>query len=154
MPRPYRSSSLTLKEIISNYSRETNEGCWEWRMRCRANYGQLKWKGKDQNAHRLSWEAHKGEIPVGKSVCHKCDNPPCVNPEHLFLGTHAENMADKKNKGRVPKGPSHSSAKLSDKDIPLIRADTDSTRKIGAKYGVSSTVVSQIKRRVLWAHVA
>jgi hypothetical protein len=82
-----------------------SDGCWTWTgSKTTAGYG-LIWNGKDTSApvyvHRLSWELHFGEIPDGLSVCHRCDNPTCVRPDHLFLGTDKDNSDDKITKGRM-----------------------------------------------------
>lgn len=84
------------------FSPEPNSGCWIWTERLkRDGYGQFKYLGMMQQAHRVAWMLYRGDIPDGKSVLHKCDNPWCVNPNHLFLGTQLDNMRDAANKGRI-----------------------------------------------------
>lgn len=84
------------------------EKCWLWVGGCSENgYGAFYWQGKQTGAHRVSYELTHGSIASELLVLHKCDNPPCVNPDHLFLGTHQDNMTDKVLKGRHPKGPTH-----------------------------------------------
>lgn len=129
------------------------DGCWEW-MGSRNNrgYGQLGLNGKLVLAHRFSMG-----MPAGALVLHRCDNPPCVRPSHLFLGSHVDNMADMKSKGRrtwrgMP-GESHPMAKLSGAQVMEIRELLDwgfSQRVIGEAYGVSREAVKDIKSGRNW----
>ena len=98
--------------------------CWEWTSaRTRKGYGSLGDHGKDYRAHRLAYAFHNGKILTSfEHVCHHCDNPPCCNPWHLFLGTHLHNMQDMAQKGRQQKGELHAHAKLSTKQVVEIRA--------------------------------
>lgn len=80
--------------------RVSDAGCWEWRKHT-DRYGIIRVAGKSKKAHRVSWEAFNGPIPDGLNVLHKCDNTRCINPDHLFLGTQADNVADCKAKGRL-----------------------------------------------------
>lgn len=113
--------------------------CWLWQAsKTNAGYGQFWCDDSLQLAHRISWKIHYGEIPIGMLVCHKCDTPSCVNPNHLWLGTSNDNMQDKmkKNRGKWatgiqsgaythpekrPHGDSHGKTKLSSNDIQEIR---------------------------------
>jgi len=86
------------------------DGCWEWTLhRNHSGYGLTHIGGKTRYAHRLMWEEVNGKIPEGMYVCHKCDNPSCINPDHLFLGTQLENMQDMVRKGRSARGDKHKS---------------------------------------------
>jgi hypothetical protein len=140
-----------------------SEGCWEWQG-CRnveGGYGVIRF-GKHLLTHRVSWELHNGQIPDGLCVLHHCDNPACVRPDHLFLGTHQENMDDKSRKGRnsppaAMKGEEHENAKLRDGDIPLIRravAIGFRQKDVAAAYGVAQSLVSRIATGGSWGHIA
>ena len=138
---------------------KTENGCWEWTAgKFNAGYGQFAVNGKHQLAHRFSYELTYGEIPDGLFVCHRCDNPPCVNPEHLFLGTHADNMADRNEKGRVSKGEEHYYSKLTEENVLEIRQRVASGKwgiksKLAKEFGVSNPQISDIVNRKKWKHV-
>lgn len=134
--------------------------CWVWQACSRGNgYGCIKINGKVVDAHRFSYEFFIAPIPLGKLVCHSCDNRLCVNPNHLFLGTHADNTADAISKHRhvLPvnraRGQSHGFAKLKDKDIPNIFRMFDegiAQTDIAKTYGVDKSTVCRILKRKAW----
>ncbi len=147
--------TATLKERLRERLKAMPSGCWEWQgYRDKDDYGQIS-SGRESpkllRTHRAVWEIVFGPIPKGLLVLHTCDSPPCCNPAHLFLGTGAENSADMVSKGRQAKGEANGQAKLTVALVKAIRADPRSGPTIAAEYGVGRTLVSQIKRRIVWA---
>ena len=134
----------------------TPQGCWEWNgARNGRNYGQINSGDRTPSgfmkpilAHRVAWEMENGPITGDLAVCHKCDNPPCVNPGHLFLGTKHENNTDMARKRRTLNGERRPQAKLTDAEVDEIReryaAGGISQKDLGAQYGVSGSAVSAI----------
>lgn len=143
-----------------NVKRGPDDECWEWQAhRIRNGYGTINIGGRPSNvvmAHRLSYALYCGVLPGGNAVvCHKCDNPSCVNPRHLFLGTMAENNLDRERKGRgkQPKGSRQHTAKLTDRDVIAIRADKRFVKDIAAAYGLHVSSIIRIRTRRGWSHV-
>lgn len=143
----------------SRYIPEPMSGCWLWTAATStAGYGLMCLGGRAAVlAHRFSWNLHKGPIPDGLWVCHKCDTPLCVNPDHLFLGTDADNIADKVRKGRHPRigprGDLSGHAKLTRDDVDSIRADHRSCYVLGQLYGVDPTTINKLRLRKTWRHL-
>jgi len=125
----------------------------------RDGYGKIRWRLKMAGAHRVSWELARGSVPAGLCVLHSCDNPPCVNPDHLFLGTQLSNVHDRDAKGRgvAPCGEAHGCAKLTDTEVREIRvlyaAGELSLRRIGDRYGVHNRTIGRIVSGKGWRHV-
>lgn len=140
---------------------EPNSGCVLWnRSYFRSGYGQAWHEGTNQPAHRVSWILSKGEIPAGMCVCHRCDVKGCVNPDHLWLGTHLDNMADRsaKNRQHRPKGELQGGHKLTEKAVRDILAEQGPislkrAAELGAMHGVSAQHIYRIRRRDRWGHI-
>lgn len=127
------------------------DDCWEWKA-CKKSdgYGLFNISNKNEIASRVSWEIKYGKIEKNLCVLHKCDNPLCVNPHHLFLGTHLDNMMDMCKKGRT-----HNS-KLSIekvKEIKILLAQHRSPNSIAKKFQISKQLINSIKQKKIWAHV-
>lgn len=164
------------KQDIYKYVEIDASGCWNWtRAKDRKGYGVLNIPYRIY-AHRLSYELSTGQSARGKSVCHRCDNPACINPEHLWLGSHAENMADMKAKGRNANPPVHSGAthwrykypekiqrgqdqansKITDEQVIRMRRDYISGVKkpeIAAANGMTLASVSDVLLGRSWKHL-
>lgn len=141
-----------------------SDECHEWSGNRYPNgYGFIRVSGRSVSAHRLAYEHFNGPIPAGMFVCHRCDNPPCCNPRHLFLGTPRDNALDMHRKGRARNGDrgkctgsKQHLAKLVEADIPEIRrlyASGVSQQKIADIYGVSQVAISYAVIRKTWKHV-
>ena len=133
-------------------------GCWEWqKARTDKGYGQLRTKGGMSYVHRLMYRLNVGDIPSGAFVLHKCDNPPCCNPDHLFAGTPLQNMSDKVAKRRHCVGEQFPQAKLSPDKVREIRslfAQGTPKLRISKMYGVSQRTILLVIRGETWKHVA
>lgn len=135
-------------------------GCWLWTgFALYQGYGVLRFRGKKARAHRVAWMLTNGDIPEGMFVCHRCDTPACVRPDHLFLGTREENVADMVAKGRQFLGRrKHATpnAKVNADDVVRIRslpAPVD-VRGVALQYGVRVVTIRRILKRATWLHVA
>lgn len=129
-----------------------SSGCWVWvGSRSTNGYGAIYYKGEKWTAHRLSWVLHHGEIPEGLCVLHQCDNPPCVNPEHLFLGTIKDNAQDAIAKGRFPR--LKVTSKLTAEQVEAIRTSKQSAKQIAAQFSITIWTVYDIRRGRSWSHI-
>ncbi len=155
----YQVVTSIFERFQEKYIPEPNSGCWLWfgANTGEANpYGAMKVGKKNQLAHRISYELFCSSVPNGMHVLHRCDNSYCVNPEHLFLGSHAENMSDMKTKGRgnACRGVEHVKAKLTPEKASEIRqlvASGKTHKEVTAIYGVSRGLVSMVVRGEMWS---
>lgn len=133
-------------------------GCLIWTgKKHNDGYGEIQHRGRVWKVHRLMWALCFGEIPAELEVCHKCDNPACARIDHLFLGTHTDNMRDMASKGRgvIPmvRGEQHGASKISEGQARLIFKDQRPQTVIAETFGISQSLVSQIKRKKIWKHI-
>lgn len=130
-------------------------GCWNWTAaRDLHGYGALRVAGRVVGAHRHSYALANGPIPPGHHVLHHCDNPACVRPDHLFLGSRAENMGDMVRKGRQAKGERNGQAKLTAEQVGEIRSSDLPQFRLADIYGVSNQQISLIKSGKRWKEAA
>jgi hypothetical protein len=135
------------------FQRRGEENCWEWLAgKWPSGYGAFSISNRNHISSRVSYQLYVGDIPKGMHVLHKCDNPGCVNPKHLFLGTPLDNALDRNRKGRQAYGQRNGNSKLTDTEILEIMMDEESLHKdLAKKYGVSRTVITRIKGKKLWS---
>ena len=156
-----RKSKFLKKVVVEGL----NE-CWIWKgaraVRMNAlgenvGYGHVRVEKRLRLAHRVSFELFKGEIPEGMHVLHRCDTPLCVNPRHLFLGTHEDNMKDMVIKNRHlmnrRRGEKHSQSKVTEQQVLEIRASNEKLKVLAERYGVTFGLIGHIKARRAWKHI-
>ena len=147
-------TTKTLKERLEAKSAPQPNGCIYWTGAITTDgYGLIRYGKRLIGAHRASHLVYLGEIPAGKHVCHRCDVRHCINPAHLFLGTHQENMRDMIEKGRQARGGANSHGRLTEEQILEIRGDARTQCEIAADYKITQPQVSYIKNRKCWSHL-
>lgn len=137
---------------------DKNGSCWLWLGSVSSGYGRFSFKGESVLAHRVSWFlAHDFYPPKDKEICHSCDNPACVNPSHLWIGTHTDNMKDCKNKRRNslirPVGENHGNARLKDREVIEIRNSSEKGVVLARRYKVSTQLISKVRKNEIWKHL-
>jgi hypothetical protein len=136
---------------------KADNGCWNWQAgKDRDGYGYFYHnKNRGGRAHRFSWEYHNSKIPKGTSVLHKCNNPACVNPSHLYLGTQQDNMKDRYKAGNYDciSGENNHLAKLTKKDVVDIRKSNITVKGLAYLYEVTDVTIYNILNRKSWINI-
>lgn len=150
-----RMSGAPLRERFWNRVDRSGD-CWLWVTGTghSKTYGWLWVRTKNVRAHRVAWTLSHGKIPAGMCVCHHCDNPSCVNPDHLFLGTTGDNNTDKTVKGRVPHGEKHCFAKLTNEQVrTILSSPAVGLKKFADRFGVDPKTIHAVRQRRTWKHI-
>lgn len=149
-PRP-----RDVRERFEEYVRhDPISDCWIWDgARYGQGYGKFGVAGKTKRAHRVSYQIYNGTIAETDLVLHRCDTPACVNPKHLFIGTHADNVNDKCSKGRQTRGITNGAAKLTEAQVRQIRAACGTHEEIAQSFGISRPHVTDLKAGKHWRHI-
>ena len=144
----------TVSERFFSKVKQVESGCHEWQGCIMPNgYGQFRYEGRTEYAHRVAYILAFGPIPAGAFILHSCDNRKCVNPEHIWAGTFDENMQDMVNKGRQAAGMRNHHAKLRPEQVIAIRSEIGTHREIGERYGVTQSLISMIRSGRIWRTV-
>lgn len=146
---------MSIQERLLKHSHQVGE-CRIWHgCKVTGGYGMLTVRGRGRLAHHISWIEHHGGEPIGYDFCHTCDTPACINPDHIWVGTTAENMADMAQKGRnrQPRGEAHNKAKLTVAQVREIYTADGNGPEISRRFGIDKSTVYSIKSGVTWAHV-
>lgn len=144
-----------MQRFWSKATGRNKRGCWLWTASKNAKgYGRFNLNGNTQAAHRVAYELFFGPIPNGLFVCHFCDNPACVNPSHLWLGTNSDNIRDSVNKGRfIATGSRNGRAILTDRDVLAIRSSAKEAKVLASCYGVSIATIRHARNGRSWRHI-
>lgn len=144
-----------LRATLLNRARLTDHGCWEWQAsKDGAGYGQISVRNRTRRAHRVAFEAFKHEIPQGAVLCHSCDNPSCINPEHLRVGTQKDNARDREMRGRRDvKGEQIGTAKLTEQDALAIKMSDLPARVLSDIFSVDKSQIWNIRAGRSWKHL-
>ena len=160
MPRRIKTKEELKRRFWSKVEIKNPSECWPWkRARTIRGYGSFCLNSKNLNAQRALWIIEFGPIADGLCVCHKCDNPPCCNPDHLFLGTDADNMTDKTRKGRnnPAVGERGGFAKLTTEQVLEIRKvyseGLENQTQLGTRFGVNKRTIQKIVNFQRWKHL-
>jgi hypothetical protein len=148
LPKPY------MDKFLAGFIPVPECGCWIWiGSSTNGGYGTMSIKNKNVYVHRISWEIHRGQIPRGMCVLHRCDVRPCMNPDHLFLGTRPDNSSDMARKNRSTQGSRNPMAKLTEEKAKIIRsASGKSNYKIAAAFNVCDETIRRIRNGTGWKH--
>jgi hypothetical protein len=125
-------------------------GCWPWLGYRYNGYGRFNYRGRSTKAHRVAWFLRHGFVSSDKHICHRCDNPPCCNPDHLRLGTNGDNVTECNQKGRQTRGERTGTSKLTEKAVREIRASLEFQRVLARRYRVSQQNISLIQCGKAW----
>lgn len=151
---------MDIRQSFERHFVVADNGCWNWtggRFKKRGGYGYCTMRKHGilgQRAHRVAWRIYCGPVTPDQHVLHRCDNPLCVNPDHLFLGNQVENMKDKVAKGRQTWGETHGPVKLTADIVRMIRTDPRRPFELGPALGVSETTIRDIRTRRSWKHLS
>ena len=141
--------------LMRRVSIKPETGCWEWRLsKGRGGYGKASRLGKTLTAHRAIWEERVGPIPSEAILCHQCDNRLCVNPSHMFIGTHQDNSSDMVKKNRQAKGSKINNSKLDEQLVRQVLEAQGTFAEIARQFDLKEGNVRLIRLRKTWRHVS